>query len=154
MWIEHIIFRDLHVHTYTFTHTAIIEKRVCKFEQVQGNICGAVWGKDRKGRNVILLQRKGFRIIKIKREKVCVEIHQLGTKTSDSFQFQNSWHNFLSLQFLYNNTFNNSTNYKNCVKISDYLIYSSFSYWGNSLTLIEEGAPVTVLITSVITFIK
>lgn len=70
MWIEHIIFRDLHVHTCTFTHTAIIGKRGCKFEQEQGRICVAVWGKEKKGRNVILIQRKSFKIIKIKRRKI------------------------------------------------------------------------------------
>lgn len=155
MWIEHIIFRDLHVHTYTFTHTAMIEKkRLQIWPRAREDICGCLReGKEREKCNFITKRR--FQNYKNKkRENVFVEILQLGTKTSDTFHFQNNWHNFLSLQFLYNNNFKNSTNYKNCVKISDYLIYSSFSYWGNSLILLEEGAPVTVLITSVITFIK
>lgn len=82
---------------------------------------------------------------------VFVEISQLGTKASDCLCCQNNWHNFLSLQFLCHS---NSNNYKNYLRINDYLMYLRFSCWGNPPTLLIEGASVPELITSVTTFIK
>lgn len=61
------IYMYIHIHSHT---QQWLKKRGCKFDQEQGKIYVAVWGKERKGRNVILLQREGFRIIKIKIEKM------------------------------------------------------------------------------------